>query len=332
MPASPYRFGSFTFDPAERSLRRDGNPVELSGRYFDALALMVANPGQLVTKDRFNAEVWRGVPVTDEALTQCIRTLRRALGDDAAAPRFIETVPKHGYRFIAPVTGGSRRASRIGLVGVASDAAAGAVGGALAGAVGGTLYVSAGLVAPGLGSASIALALVSLCLGLGAVGGLAVALGWSLIGGDGRSMLRAMAGGGFGGLAIGALAATVGSDLLALLFGRAPAAFTGAGEAAILGASLGGAAWLSRRAAQTLPMRLAVAGLAGGAAGALIAAARGHLMAGSLAQLGRSFPESPLRFGMLSPVELVVATALEGALFCACVVTAIAAARRLRGG
>jgi Transcriptional regulatory protein, C terminal len=46
-------------------------------------------------------EVWHGVPVTDEALTQCIRTLRRQLGDDAARPRFIETVPKHGYRFIA---------------------------------------------------------------------------------------------------------------------------------------------------------------------------------------------------------------------------------------
>ena len=43
------------------------------------------------------------MPVTDEALTQCIKTLRRQLGDDASRPRFIETVPKHGYRFIAPV-------------------------------------------------------------------------------------------------------------------------------------------------------------------------------------------------------------------------------------
>ena len=48
-------------------------------------------------------EVWRGIPVTDEALTQCIRTLRKQLGDDAARPRFIETVPKNGYRFVAPV-------------------------------------------------------------------------------------------------------------------------------------------------------------------------------------------------------------------------------------
>src|SRR6185503_19790630 len=56
-----------------------------------------------ISKDRFLDEVWRGVPVTDEALTQCIKTLRRQLGDDAARPRFIETVPKHGYRFVAPV-------------------------------------------------------------------------------------------------------------------------------------------------------------------------------------------------------------------------------------
>ena len=65
--------------------------------------MLVGEAGKLVTKDRFLDEVWRGVPVTDEALTQCIKTLRRQLGDDAASPRFIETVPKHGYRFIAPV-------------------------------------------------------------------------------------------------------------------------------------------------------------------------------------------------------------------------------------
>ena len=86
---------------ADRQLRRGGEPVELSSRYFDALALLVAERGRLVTKDRFMGEVWRGIPVTDEALTQCIKTLRRQLGDDAARPRFIETVPKHGYRFIA---------------------------------------------------------------------------------------------------------------------------------------------------------------------------------------------------------------------------------------
>lgn len=94
-------FGPFLLVGTERSLSRDGIPVELSARYLDALLLLAAHPGELIRKDRFMTEVWRGVPVTDEALTQCIRTLRRALGDDAARPRFIQTVPKHGYRFIA---------------------------------------------------------------------------------------------------------------------------------------------------------------------------------------------------------------------------------------
>jgi DNA-binding winged helix-turn-helix (wHTH) protein len=98
-----FRFDRFLLDPDDRRLSRDGAAVELNARYLDALALLVSEAGRLVTKDRFMDEVWRGVPVTDEALTQCIKTLRRQLGDDAARPRFIETVPKHGYRFIAEV-------------------------------------------------------------------------------------------------------------------------------------------------------------------------------------------------------------------------------------
>src|SRR5918993_5486450 len=100
---SRFRFDRFTLDPRDRQLRRDDAPVELNARYLDALGLLVGEAGKLVSKDRFLDEVWRGVPVTDEALTQCIKTLRRQLGDDAARPRFIETVPKHGYRFVAPV-------------------------------------------------------------------------------------------------------------------------------------------------------------------------------------------------------------------------------------
>ena len=103
MRSGGFRFDRFRLDPADRRLWRDEAPVELNARYLDALALLVGEAGRLVSKQRFLEEVWRGVPVTDEALTQCIRTLRRQLGDDAASPRFIETVPKHGYRFIAEV-------------------------------------------------------------------------------------------------------------------------------------------------------------------------------------------------------------------------------------
>src|SRR3954454_19593746 len=103
MESGGFRFERFSLDPRDRRLTRDGVPVELNARYLDALVLLVREAGKLVSKDRFLDEVWSGVPVTDEALTQCIKTLRSRLGDDAARPRFIETVPKHGYRFIAPV-------------------------------------------------------------------------------------------------------------------------------------------------------------------------------------------------------------------------------------
>src|SRR6478735_7480835 len=85
MAGGSFRFEGFELDPGNRRLSRAGAD------------------GRLVSKDRFLAEVWRGIPVTDEALTQCIKTLRRQLGDDAGNPRFIETVPKHGYRFLATV-------------------------------------------------------------------------------------------------------------------------------------------------------------------------------------------------------------------------------------
>src|SRR6187455_2950311 len=103
MAGGSFRFEGFELDPGNRRLSRDGAPVELNARYLDALVLLAGAEGRLVSKDRFLEEVWDGVPVTDEALTQCIKTLRRQLGDDASNPRFIETVPKHGYRFIAPV-------------------------------------------------------------------------------------------------------------------------------------------------------------------------------------------------------------------------------------
>ncbi len=98
-----YRFDVWHLDATDRRLTRDGAPVDVNARYLDALVLLVRENGRLVTKDQFFDEVWRGVPVTDEALTQCIKTLRRTLGDDASRPRFIETVPKHGYRFVAAI-------------------------------------------------------------------------------------------------------------------------------------------------------------------------------------------------------------------------------------
>src|SRR4051812_27659099 len=140
-----FRFDRFVLDAGERRLLCDGHAVELNSRYLDALILLVREPGRLVTKDQFLDEVWRGIPVTDEALTQCIRTLRRQLGDDAAHPRLIETVPKHGYRFVAQVEGASERSevqapSEAAWSGPLHLAAAGTLGGGAAGLVGGLFY------------------------------------------------------------------------------------------------------------------------------------------------------------------------------------------------
>ena len=105
-----YRFGDFALDVTNRELLLEEERLDLAARYFDALALLVREHGQLVEKDRFFEKVWDDVVVSDSALTQCIKEIRRQLGDDAVNPRFIQTVPRHGYRFIAEVSVADRSA------------------------------------------------------------------------------------------------------------------------------------------------------------------------------------------------------------------------------
>ena len=100
---SSYYFDDFFLDESNRQLSRDGNPVALNSKYLDVLVLLVSRAGQLVEKQHIFEEVWDGVFVTDAALTQCIKDIRKQLGDDASSPRYIKTVPKHGYIFIGTV-------------------------------------------------------------------------------------------------------------------------------------------------------------------------------------------------------------------------------------
>jgi DNA-binding winged helix-turn-helix (wHTH) protein len=102
--AMVYRFDNFCLDAPNRRLLRDGRPLALNSKYFDVLLLLVSRRGQLVEKASLFEEIWSGVFVTDAALTQCIKDIRKQLGDDAANPRYIKTVPKHGYVFIGEVT------------------------------------------------------------------------------------------------------------------------------------------------------------------------------------------------------------------------------------
>jgi DNA-binding winged helix-turn-helix (wHTH) protein len=340
-------FGDFRLDPLERRLTRAGEPVDLSGRYLDALRLLAANPGSLITKDRLLDEVWKGVPVTDEALTQCIRSLRRVLGDDAARPRFIETVPRHGYRFIAP-TGSSAAATRQ----APSErrpaaqrpsplllAAAGLAGGAAAGLIGGIGY---GLLAateppPGTGAISILLVLTCLCLLVGLLGGAGVGAGIAAARQfAGRRLSPLMLGGALGGLAVGALGRLVGLDAFALVVGSRPVQITGGSEGLLIGALAGAAAWLALER-RWLSERLALAGAGLGAlAGLLVILGGGQMMAGSLAVLASAHPGSPLgtllgETALSGWVRLLAAT-VEGATFVGALGLAFGWVARQAGG
>lgn len=335
--SATYAFGPFRLDTAERRLSREGELLDVSGRYLDALALLAAEDGRLVTKDRFMDEVWRGVPVTDEALTQCIRSLRKALGDDAANPTVIETVPRHGYRLLMPVeAAGSAvaihpRAVTGSYQGIALDAFAAALGGGIAGVVAGLGYLSLGLVAPGMGTASALVVLVSVTLLLGFVGGAAVGLGIALAAQRPR-VLRAVIGGAIGGLLVGAVGRMVGMDLFTLFFGRAPTSPTGALEGMILGAAAGLAYGLAQRFAEWPTVRRALPAVAiGAAAGLAIVLAGGRLLAGSLVQLAHQFPDGKLEIAVLPPAMLAAATVIEAMLFTTGVVVAMMARRRLQG-
>ena len=98
-----FEFGLFRLDPAERLLLRANVPVRLPPKAFDALVLLVENPGHLLEKEELLEKIWPGTFVEESNLTQHISMLRKALQDGDDGLRYIETVPKRGYRFIAEV-------------------------------------------------------------------------------------------------------------------------------------------------------------------------------------------------------------------------------------
>ena len=99
-------FGEFTFFPDRLELRRDGVPLRLQQQPLRVLAALVRQPGDLVTREHIRREVWGDGVHLDfhDSLNHSMKYLRDALGDDPAKPRYIETVPRRGYRFIAQVT------------------------------------------------------------------------------------------------------------------------------------------------------------------------------------------------------------------------------------
>src|SRR5262245_19304180 len=103
--ASILRFGAFELHPGSGELRRHGDPVKLPPQPFKVLEALVRRGGEVVTREEIRERVWHGDTFVDfdQGLNFCIRQIREALGDNADSPQFIETLPRRGYRFVAPV-------------------------------------------------------------------------------------------------------------------------------------------------------------------------------------------------------------------------------------
>jgi DNA-binding winged helix-turn-helix (wHTH) protein len=97
-----YRFSRFTVSPSRRLLLRDGEELALIPRYFELLLLLLERRGEAVSRREILDAAWSDVVVTDNALNQAVRILRRTLDDDSRNPVFIRTVSRHGYRFVWP--------------------------------------------------------------------------------------------------------------------------------------------------------------------------------------------------------------------------------------
>src|SRR5438132_13663723 len=101
------RFGVFEVDVRAGELRKQGVRIKLQEQPFHVLTLLLQRPGQVITREELRSELWQSETFVDfdNSLNTSINKLREALGDSADNPRFIETLPRRGYRFIAPVTG-----------------------------------------------------------------------------------------------------------------------------------------------------------------------------------------------------------------------------------
>src|SRR5438552_2478228 len=96
-----YEFGEFVVDPSERVLFANGKSLRLADKVFDTLLLLIRNNGRLLTKDEMMSRLWEDSYVEESNLAKNISRLRKILNSDGI--EFIETLPKHGYRFLADV-------------------------------------------------------------------------------------------------------------------------------------------------------------------------------------------------------------------------------------
>jgi cholera toxin transcriptional activator len=103
----PIRFAAFEADVSSGELRKHGLRIKLPDQSFQLLAMLLERPRQIVTREEFHKKLWPGDTFVDfdHGLNNAMNRLREALGDTAESPRFVETLPRRGYRFVANVDG-----------------------------------------------------------------------------------------------------------------------------------------------------------------------------------------------------------------------------------
>lgn len=281
-----YRFSDFTLSPQRRLLVRDGREVPLIPRYFDLLVLLIERRHEAVHRREIFERVWTDANVSDSALSQAIRTLRRTLGDDSKEPRFIRTVSRHGYRFVLPdvveeTDDGAQAAPALAPMPVEvpvedtdepadpgvrwADAAwGGAMAGMGAGALGGLI-----LSAAPESTAPLAIAPVLAVLGggLGALGGGGVGMGLFVADTSARShgALAQIAASAIGGGIVGVSVQWLATWALAALLGL-DVAIGGGLEGVVIGAAAGAGAALAAASTsrwQAILITATLCGLAG---------------------------------------------------------------------
>lgn len=291
-----WRFADVVVAPAERRLWRGGREVKLIPRYFDLLVLLLEHRHEAVSRQTIFDTVWHDVVVSDGALTQAVRSLRQALGDDPREPCYVRTAARHGYQFHFPAVveelggeeegGGPSPAAPSGLNRVLAAGLGGAGAGAAAGLL--TAVVMAGLLGwhRQAGSVVTLVLLGTVVGGLGALGvgaGLVLAERWTPFGRRGFGLV---VGGALGGALVGTLAHQVGRASFSWLVGHDFGTFGGGLEGLVLGAAAGlglAVAGTGERAraigATALATTVAALGLA--AAGRPLTGASLHLLAGA---------------------------------------------------
>src|SRR6266478_3942286 len=100
------RFGTFEINLHSGELRKNGMRLRLSGQPFQVLAILIERPGEVITREELHSKLWPADTFVDfdHGLNNAVARIREVLDDSSDAPRYVETLPRRGYRFIAPVT------------------------------------------------------------------------------------------------------------------------------------------------------------------------------------------------------------------------------------